>query len=167
MWMIKLKEEKLMNECKMKVAIYSRVGKLEEGDIITRNFHLDVLKNYALNNNMEIVAEYFEVGSGNAKKRPVFNNLIEDAKSGKFEYIIAKDMSRIGRNTLNALSIIRKLKEEGVGFKTISDGFDSMQEDSDIKLTIMYSIAEMESKNLSDRIKFGKKLAKARREHGV
>ena len=89
------------------------------------------------------------------KKRKHFNRMISDAKDGMFDLIITKEISRFARNTLDSLQYTRELLRHGVGVFFQNDNINTLDEDAELRLTIMSSIAQDELRKLSSRIKFG------------
>ncbi len=89
------------------------------------------------------------------KKRKHFNEMIEDAKNGVFDLIITKEISRFARNTLDSLQYTRELLTLGVGVFFQNDNINTLDEDAELRLTIMSSIAQDELRKLSSRVKFG------------
>lgn len=98
------------------------------------------------------------------KKRKEFNRMISDAQNKKFDMIITKEISRFARNTLDSIYYTRKLKELGVGVIFMSDNINTLDRDSELRLTIMSSIAQEESRKTSERVKWGQK---RRMEQGI
>lgn len=89
------------------------------------------------------------------KKRTQFNRMINDAYSGKFKLIITKEVSRFSRNLLDTIAYTRELKSLGIGVIFMNDGFTSLDPDSELRLSIMGSIAQEESRKTSSRVKWG------------
>ena len=89
------------------------------------------------------------------KKRKHFNEMIADAKEGIFDLIITKEISRFARNTLDSLQYTRELLSFGVGVFFQNDNINTLDEDAELRLTIMSSIAQDELRKLSSRVKFG------------
>lgn len=98
------------------------------------------------------------------QKREQFNQMIQDALSGKIDIILTKEVSRFARNTLDSISYTRKLKEHGVMVVFMLDGIDTSQPDAELRLTIMAALAQEESRKTSERVKWGQK---RRMEQGV
>lgn len=88
-------------------------------------------------------------------KRKNFMQMIEDAKNKKFDLIITKEISRFSRNTLDSISYTRKLLSYGVGVLFLNDNINTFLPDSELRLTIMASMAQDEIRRLSHRVKFG------------
>lgn len=89
------------------------------------------------------------------KKRTHFNRMIHDAHMGKFKLIITKEVSRFSRNILDTISFTRELKSLGVGVLFMNDGISTLEPDAELRLSIMGSIAQEESRKTSTRVKWG------------
>ena len=81
--------------------------------------------------------------------------MISDAKDNMFDLIITKEISRFARNTLDSLQYTRELLSWGVGVFFQNDNINTLDEDAELRLTIMSSIAQDELRKLSSRVKFG------------
>ena len=111
----------------------------------------------------EIYADKGITGTS-TKKRVKFNQMINDAHMGKFNIIITKEVSRFSRNILDTISYTRELKALGVYVIFLNDGIATSDADAELKLSIMGSLAQEESRKTSARVKWGQ----ARRmEQGV
>lgn len=89
------------------------------------------------------------------KKRTQFNRMISDAYAGKFSLILTKEVSRFSRNLLDTIAYTRELKALGVGVVFMNDGFSTLDPDAELRLSIMGSIAQEESRKTSARVKWG------------
>ena len=89
------------------------------------------------------------------KKRENFNRMIEDAAEGQFDLVITKEISRFARNTLDSIRYTRQLLSCGVGVFFQNDNINTFDEDAELRLSIMSSIAQDELRKLSSRVKFG------------
>ena len=98
------------------------------------------------------------------KKRAAFNQMIADARMGKFERILTKEVSRFSRNILDTIAYTRELKALGVGVLFLNDGISTLEPDAELRLSIMGSIAQEESRKTSSRVKWGQT---RRMEQGV
>ena len=109
------------------------------------------------NRNWTIVPGYIDEGlSGiSTKKRENFNRMIDDAAEDKFDLVITKEISRFARNTLDSIQYTRQLLNNGVGVFFQNDNINTLDEDSELRLSIMSSIAQDELRKLSSRVKFG------------
>ena len=88
-------------------------------------------------------------------KRDNFMKMIEDARNCKFDLIITKEISRFSRNTLDSIKYTRELLSYGVAVLFINDNINTVMPDSELRLTIMASMAQDEIRRLSERVKFG------------
>ena len=101
------------------------------------------------------------------KKRENFNRMIEDAAEGQFDLIITKEISRFARNTLDSIRYTRQLLSYGVGVFFQNDNINTFDEDAELRLSIMSSIAQDELRKLSSRVKFGHQQASSRASYSA
>jgi len=108
----------------------------------------------------EYVNVYADEGiSGtNTKRRAGFNKMITDALNGKINLIITKSISRFARNTLDTISFVRKLKDNGVEVFFEKENLWTLDPKSELILTIMASIAQEESRSISQNVTWGKRV---------
>lgn len=104
------------------------------------------------------------ISGTNTKKRKAFNRMISCAKNGDFDLIITKEISRFARNTLDSIYYTRQLKSYGVGVIFLNDNINTLDGDAELRLSIMSSIAQEESRKTSERVKWGQK---RRMEQGI
>lgn len=144
----------------LKVTYYSRVSTTNEEQKSSlenqQTYFEEMIKK---NKNWEYVEGYIDEGiTGTSdSKRTSFMKMIEDAKSNLFDLIITKEISRFSRNTLDSIKYTRELLKNGVGVLFINDNINTILPDSELRLTIMASLAQDEVRKLSDRVKFGMK----------
>ena len=93
----------------------------------------------------EIYADEGITGT-NTKKRKAFQRMIEDAKKGCFDLILTKEISRFARNILDSIYYTRELKRHGVGVLFMNDNIYTMDGDAELRLAILSSIAQEESR---------------------
>ncbi len=147
-----------LNSMKLRVTDYSRVSTdhLEQQKSLKNQIeHFDeMIKN---NKNWTYVTGYIDDGiSGTTDyKRNNFMKMIEDARNGKFDLIITKEISRFSRNTLDSIKYTRELLSYGVAVLFVNDNINTFLPDSELRLTIMASMAQDEIRRLSERVKFG------------
>lgn len=117
-------------------------------------YYTDFIKS---NPNWEYVEGYVDEGiSGiSTAKRERFNEMIEDGKQGLFDLVITKEVSRFARNTLDSIQFTRELLANGVAVFFQNDNINTIDEDSELRLTIMSSMAQDESRKISNRVRFG------------
>lgn len=99
-----------------------------------------------------------------AAGRTGFLKMIDDALAGCFELILTKEVSRFSRNILDAVAYTRALKSAGVGVIFLNDGISTLDPDAELRLGIMASVAQEESRKTSERVKWGQR---RRMERGV
>ncbi len=118
------------------------------------SYYTDFIKS---NPNWEYVEGYVDEGlSGvSTAKRERFNEMIEDGKNGLFDLIVTKEVSRFARNTLDSIQFTRELLSSGVAVYFQSDNINTLDEDSELRLTLMSSMAQDESRKISNRVRFG------------
>lgn len=102
----------------------------------------------------EIYADEGITGTS-TKKRTAFNRMLQDARKGKFQIIITKEVSRFSRNILDTIMYTRELKTMGISVIFLNDGITTADADSELRLSIMGSIAQEESRKTSERVKWG------------
>ena len=89
------------------------------------------------------------------EKREEFQRMLSDAKAGKFDFIITKEISRFARNTLDSIQYTRELLLYGVCVWFQNDNINTIDDDSEFRLTIMAGVAQDEIRKLSSRVRFG------------
>ena len=156
-----------MEKNKLRVAAYARVSTDKDDQTNSLTSQKSYFAEYITSHNgWELSEVYFDEGiSGTqTKKREGFNQMIQDAMLGEFDLILTKEVCRFARNTVDTLSYTRKLKDVGVGVIFTIDNIDTRDSDGELRLTIMASIAQEESRKTSERVKWGQQ---RRMEQGV
>lgn len=107
----------------------------------------------------EFVKVYTDEGiSGtNTKHRIGFNEMIADAMSGKIDLIVTKSVSCFARNTVDSLVTFRKLKEKGVEVYFEKENIYTFDGKGELLLTIMSSLAQEESRSISENVTWGQR----------
>ena len=142
----------------LRVTYYARVSSESDEQLNSLgnqiSYYDDLIKR---NKNWTFVPGYIDEGiSGiSTRKRENFNRMIEDAAQDLFDLVITKEISRFARNTLDSIQFTRQLLSCGVGVFFQNDNINTFDEDSELRLSIMSSIAQDELRKLSSRIKFG------------
>jgi len=149
---------KTIYDMNLKVADYGRVS-TEKNDQINSlgnqiNYFKDMISNV---NNWIHVGSYIDEGISGTQvsKRENFLRMIEDAKDGKIDLILTKEVSRFARNTIDSIKYTQELLKYGVIVLFISDNINTIYPDSEFRLTLMASMAQDEVRKLSERVKFG------------
>jgi DNA invertase Pin-like site-specific DNA recombinase len=97
------------------------------------------------------------ISGTSVEKRAGFQQMVKDAENKKFDLLLTKEISRFARNTLDSIFYTRKLKELGVGVLFMNDNINTLDNDAELRLTIMSSIAQEESRKTSERVRWGQK----------
>lgn len=97
------------------------------------------------------------ISGTNTKKRAAFNHMIDDAVNGKFDLIITKEISRFARNIVDSITYTRELKKHGVGVLFLNDGIYTLDSDGELRLALLSTIAQEESRKTSERVKWGQR----------
>ena len=145
---------------KKRVAAYARVSTDSDEQLSSYeaqiNFYAQHIKS---NPEWEFVSVYTDEGiSGtNTKKREGFNHMIEDALCGKIDLILTKSISRFARNTVDILTAVRRLKEKGVEVYFEKENIHTLDAKGEVMITIMSSLAQEESRSISENITWGKR----------
>ena len=95
------------------------------------------------------------ISGTSTKKRDSFNRMIRDAKAGRFDFIITKEISRFSRSTLDSIKYTQELLEHDVGVLFQNDNINTLDSDSEFRLVVMAGVAQDEVRKLSERLKFG------------
>ncbi len=142
----------------LRVTFYARVSSESDEQLNSLgnqiSYYQDLIKR---NPHWTFVPGYIDEGlSGiSTKKRENFNRMVEDAAQDQFDLVITKEISRFARNTLDSIRYTRQLLNSGVGVFFQNDNINTLDEDSELRLAIMSSIAQDELRKLSSRVKFG------------
>ncbi|MCI9126196.1 MAG: recombinase family protein [Eubacterium sp.] len=147
-----------LTERKLRVAAYCRVStELEEQENSYRAQVEYYTKKIEETPNWINAGIYADDGKSatNTKKRDDFRAMIKDALDGKIDLIITKSVSRFARNTVDALITIRKLKEKGIAVIFEKEGINTLDGTGEILITILSSLAQEESRNISENTRWG------------
>ena len=149
---------KTIYELPLRVTYYARVSSESDEQLNSLGNQISYYEDLIRKNMVwTFVPGYIDEGlSGiSTKKRENFNRMVEDAAENKFDLIVTKEISRFARNTLDSIRYTRELLGYGVGVFFQNDNINTLDEDSELRLSIMSSIAQDELRKLSSRVKFG------------
>lgn len=159
---------KLDKTRKRKIAFYGRVSTEHEEQLDALQNQLQWYDDQLSHNpNWVLYNKYIDKGitGTQAKKRPAFLEMIEDAKQGKFDLIVTREVSRFARNTVDTLEYTRLLKYTyNVEVYFVIDNIWTFEGDGELRLTIMATMAQDESRKMSERVRAGQKIS---RDNGV
>ena len=144
----------------LRVAAYARVSTDKDDQANSFETQVKYFKEFIdKQENWQLVDVYSDDGiSGTSTKNRVgFNSMIDDVTAGKIDFIITKEVSRFARNTVDTLQVTRDLRELGVGVYFMLDNINTLDKDGELRLTLMASLAQEESRKTSERVKWGQK----------
>ena len=150
-----------------RVCAYARVSTDTEEQLTSYSSQISYYTEKIKSNpDWEFVGIYADEGiSGTqAKNRTEFLRMIEDAKKGKIDIVIAKSISRFARNTVDTLNYVRLLREYNVNVYFEKENINTLDMDSEMFLTFYSAFAQAESESISMNIKLGYKAKMKRGE---
>lgn len=149
------------------VVFYGRVSTEHEAQLSAlenqMQWYDDMIKYHP---NWNVIDRYIDEGitGTQAKKRPSFLKMIQDAKAGKFDLIVTREVCRFARNTVDTLTYTRELKNYGVEVFFADDNIWTIDNDGEMRLSLLATFAQEESRKVSERVKAGQKIS---RDKGV
>ena len=155
-----LTKGKKLIDLPLRVTFYARVSTDHEEQLNSLENQVMYFENYIKSqSNWTFVHGYVDEGiSGTSvNKRDNFLKMINDAKASKFNLILTKEISRFSRNTVDSIKYTQELLSNNVGVFFLNDNINTFETDSELRLTIMSSIAQDEIRKLSERVRFGYK----------
>jgi DNA invertase Pin-like site-specific DNA recombinase len=155
-----LAQGKKLIDLPLRVTFYARVSTDRDEQLNSLENQVMYFENYIKSQtNWIFVPGYVDEGiSGTSvNKRDNFLKMINDAKKGMFNLILTKEISRFSRNTVDSIQYTQELLSYGVGVFFLNDNINTFETDSELRLTIMSSIAQDEIRKLSERVRFGYK----------
>ena len=145
---------------KKRVAAYARVSTDSDEQLSSYEAQVEFYTRHIQSNpEWEFVNVYTDEGiSGtNTKKREGFNRMVADALSGRIDLILTKSISRFARNTVDTLTTVRKLKEKNVEVYFEKENIYTLDAKGEVMITIMSSLAQEESRSISENVTWGKR----------
>ena len=145
---------------KRRVAGYARVSTDSDEQFTSYEAQVDYYTQYIKGKpEWEFVKVYTDEGiSGcNTRHREGFKEMISDALAGKIDLIVTKSVSRFARNTVDSLVTIRKLKENGTEVYFEKENIFTFDGKGELLLTIMSSLAQEESRSISENVTWGQR----------
>ncbi|MCI8622427.1 MAG: recombinase family protein [Provencibacterium sp.] len=150
--------QKSLYEIPLRVTYYARVSSESDEQLNSLGNQIQYYEDFIKKNPAWVfMPGYIDEGlSGiSTRRRENFNRMVDDAGKDNFDLIITKEISRFARNTLDSIQYTRQLLYSGVGVFFQNDNINTFDEDSELRLSIMSSIAQDELRKLSSRVKFG------------
>ena len=145
---------------KRRVAAYARVSTDSDEQFTSYEAQIDYYTRFIQEHSeWTFLTVYTDEGiSGtNTKKRDGFNQMITDALAGKIDLIVTKSVSRFARNTVDSLVTVRKLKERGIEIFFEKEGIWTLDSKGELLITIMSSLAQEESRSISENVTWGQR----------
>lgn len=141
----------------MKCAIYARVSTRREEQQNSLQNQIALAESIAREQGFIVVDRYIDNGISGAgmKNRSEITRLMNDAKKKKFDIVIAKSVSRLGRNTLQSMNLAHDLEKSSIRLILPEDNYDTATSDSRLPYNLKAILAEEENAKLSRRIKLG------------
>ena len=142
----------------LRVTFYARVSTDKEEQLNSLEnqvqFYTELIR---ARPNWVYVEGYVDEGiSGTStRRRDSFLRMIRDAREGRFDFIITKEISRFSRSTLDSILYTQELLEHNVGVLFQNDNINTLDPDSEFRLVVMAGVAQDEVRKLSERLKFG------------
>lgn len=155
-----VKTGKCSADIKKRVAAYARVSTENDEQIASYELQKEYYGTYIReHDSWSLQGIYTDEGisATSMKHREGFNRMIEDAMAGKIDLIITKSVSRFARNTVDSLSTVRKLKERGVEVYFEKENIWTMDSKGELLITIMSSLAQEESRSISENVTWGQR----------
>lgn len=145
---------------KKKVAAYARVSTENDEQLSSYEAQVDYYTRHIKSKpEWEFINVYSDEGisATSTKKREGFKKMIDDALSGKIDLIITKSVSRFARNTVDTLTTVRGLKDKGVEVYFEKENIYTMDSKGELLITIMSSLAQEESRSISENVTWGQR----------
>lgn len=147
------------------VVFYGRVSTEHEAQISAlenqMQWYDDIAKRFP---NWTVVDRYIDEGitGTQAKKRPAFMKMIEDSKTKKFDLVVTREVCRFARNTVDTLTHTRALRNLNIEVYFVDDNIWTMDGDGELRLTIMATLAQEESRKVSERVRAGQHISRSK-----
>ncbi len=149
---------KLPEYKKIKVSAYCRVSTLNRIQRESLQWQIDYYTNMILVYPDWIFAGvFYDVGKSGLRKegRLGLNKMLTKAYKGEIDYILVKSISRLSRDIIDVLEIIRSLRERGINMHFENENLDSIKLENELEITLRSMLAQEKSKNTSENIQWG------------
>lgn len=145
---------------KQHVGIYCRVSTREKQQFDSLNEQISALTRHVFYKpNWMLFDSYIDIAPGiSITKRPSFQRMLQDCQDSKLDIILIKNISRLGRNTIELLEVYNKLISLGIRIISLQEDFDSTNDDASVFISIFSKIAEEENIARSQNIIMGLKM---------
>ena len=146
----------------LRVAAYCRVSTKEEDQANSYEVQKEYYSDKIMSNTAWTMAGIFAdkgITGTSAKKREDFMRMIRHCRQKKIDVILTKSVSRFSRNTVDCLYYIRALKQLGIAVIFEKENINSLEEDSELRITLSGAFAQSESESISANVTWGKRRA--------
>ena len=154
------KAKPLDTQQKRRVAGYARVSTDHDDQITSYEAQVDYYTHYIKGrDDWEFVGIYTDEGisATNTRHREGFKQMVKDALYGKIDLIVTKSVSRFARNTVDSLTTVRKLKDKGIEIYFEKENIWTLDAKGELLITIMSSLAQEESRSISENTTWGQR----------
>ena len=151
-------QEEINQSKRLRVAAYCRVSTDEDEQINSYKAQIEYYTEKINKNPEWQMAGIFAdegISGTQAKKRPEFLKMIRQCRQGKIDLILTKSFSRFARNTLDSVDYIRELRALGIGVVSEKENMNTLNEDSEMLITILSCFAQAESESISKNVSWG------------
>lgn len=142
----------------MKIGIYARTSKYEQNP----ENQLIALRDYAERNKFQVYKEYVDQISGAKESRPKLDELMQDARAGKFDAVMVWKLDRLGRSLQHLLNIIHEWDLKEINFICTTQNIDTTTASGRMVFHMFAVISEFERELTKERVMLG--LERARRQ---
>lgn len=143
---------------KRRVAGYARVSTDFDDQTSSYEAQIDYYTNYIKSRSDWVFVDLYTdegISGTNTKHREGFNTMIADALAGKIDLIVTKSVSRFARNTVDSLTTVRKLRDKGIEVYFEKENIWTLDSKGELLITIMSSLAQEESRSISENVTWG------------
>ena len=141
---------------KRRVVFYARVSTEHELQISALDNQIDWYQDLIdKHEDWKLVGRYIDEGitGTSANKRPEFMRMMKDGLQGhEFDLIVTREVCRFARNTVDTLTCTRELKKKDIEVYFVSDNIWTFDNDGELRLTLMATLAQEESRKISERV---------------
>ncbi len=151
-------QEEIKQSKRLRVAAYCRVSTDEDEQINSYKAQIEYYTEKINKNPEWQMAGIFAdegISGTQAKKRPEFLKMIRLCRQGKIDLILTKSFSRFARNTVDSVDYIRELRALGIGVVSEKENMNTLNEDSEMLITILSCFAQAESESISKNVSWG------------
>lgn len=146
----------------IRAALYARVSTVNHGQDV--GLQIDELRQVAKQRGWNVINTYIDEGiSGSKESRPALDQMMNDARRGKFDLLVVWKLDRLGRSLQHLLQILQELTSLNIQFVSVRDsGIDTTSPSGRLLLHLLGAFAEFERAMIRERVQAGVDRAKAK-----